>query len=95
MRVHFFGFDGIEVVAVPLAPLLIPLGKGFQAMLPHAIGVPEGENEINPLLRTVPANGAFKDFPDSGEYLLCQGNQIIVGGSFLLGSNKSAQLSSA
>ena len=65
--VNLFSLALLEDVAVPLAPLLVTLGKGVQTVLSDAVYMPEGIGEIYPLLRTVLANRAVKAFTDARE----------------------------
>lgn len=68
-----------------LAPFAVTLSKGVQAVLTNTDRVPEGINEIDPFLSPIFTHGAVKALANTREGLLQQGNQIVVGGGFLLG----------
>lgn len=66
------GLIRIEVVSVSLAPLAVALGKDCAADRRDTFRVPEGYDEIYPLLTAVLAGGTVKPAVDSGERLIQQ-----------------------
>ena len=73
------------------APFLVFLGEGVAGKLADAVCVPEGVNEIDPLLGSVRTDRTFEQRARMREGLLKKSNQIVrASGAVLAGQLKLA-----
>lgn len=79
------GFSGIEIVAMPFAPLSVTLCKSALAQSPHTVHMPKGRGEIHPLLAPIRADRAVKEGVHTGIGLVEQGNQVVLESDLVFG----------
>ena len=76
----FSGLPAAEVIAMPLAPLLVTLSECGEAQAPHTVQMPKGRGKVHPLLAAVLTGGAGEKGVDTGKGLIQQGNQVVLHG---------------
>ena len=81
----FNGSALAEVVAIPLAPLAVTLGKGGEAHVPHTVHVPKGRGKVHPFLAAVLADRAVKQVIDTGIGLIQKSNEVVLHHRLCLG----------
>lgn len=67
-----------------LAPFVVTLGKVIQAVLVNTVRMPEGINEIAPLLSPIIAYRTVKALENIWKRRLEQGNQVVSVAVFCL-----------
>ena len=67
-----------EVVAMPLAPLTVTLGKGCKVHASHTVHMPKSRGKVHPFLAAVLADRAVEQVVDAGIGLVKKGDEVVL-----------------
>lgn len=68
----------VEIVAIPLAPLVVTLGKGGKAHIPYTVHMPKSRGKVHPFLTAVLADRAAKPRVDAEISLLQKSDAVVL-----------------